>query len=110
MGVEMSRPALSDREVSDYVLEAMCRAHDAEESAEMGEPSLWVVYDRGDFVGTGEQWSTYRAERLACMRAALFALSPAQAEREGCKRVGTFCVDCGYRRCAMLSAAPKEGE
>lgn len=64
-----ARPPLTDAQV-----EAMCRAHDAEESSEMGEPSLWVVHDRGDFVGTAEQWTTYREERLACMRAAIKAL------------------------------------
>jgi hypothetical protein len=69
----------------DETLEAMCRAHDAEESAQMGEPSLWVIHDRGDadgtdWTGTEEGWETYRTDRIAAMRAAVAMLSASPSE------------------------------
>lgn len=68
-------PARKLREIfaRDSVLEAMCRAHDAEDSSHMGEPSLWVVRERGDFSGSEQDWEEWRAERLAAMRCALQA-------------------------------------
>jgi len=60
---------------SDEILEAMCRAHDAAESAEMGEPSLWAIHDRGDWNDHDGGWETYRADRIAAMRAAVAMLS-----------------------------------
>ncbi|MFA6043597.1 MAG: hypothetical protein WC718_01315 [Phycisphaerales bacterium] len=60
---------------SDETLEAMCRAHDDEDAAMMGEPSLWAIRDRGDFDGSDAEWETYRSDRLAAMRAAVSVLS-----------------------------------
>jgi hypothetical protein len=46
----------------------MCRAHDAEDSAQRGEPNPWEIYtDADDFEG-------FKADRIAAMRAALQAL------------------------------------
>jgi hypothetical protein len=59
---------------TDETLEKMCRAHDAEDSAQMGEPSIWAIFDRGDFDGTPAHWEEYRQERFAAMREALKAV------------------------------------
>lgn len=76
--IAAARPAV----VSDEVVERMCRAHDDEDAAMMGEPSLWVIRDRGDFDGSDAEWETYRSERLTAMRAAL-ALLPGGVVPDG---------------------------
>lgn len=59
---------------SDETLEAMARAHDEEESAQKGEPSLWAIQDRGDWQGDDGDWAEFRSERLTAMRCALKAV------------------------------------
>lgn len=60
---------------TDEQLEAMCVAHDAEESAQMGEPSLWDIQKRGEFAGNEDDWAVFRTDRLAAMKSAVEALS-----------------------------------
>jgi len=50
------------------LLEAMVRAHDREEAAQMGEPSPWSIADRDP------EWES---ERMFCMEAALSAIEQA---------------------------------
>lgn len=57
--------------ISDADLERMCRAHDREDSAQRGEPSLWDM-QADEFVG---DWAEWREERLAAMRSAVEALA-----------------------------------
>jgi len=55
--------------LSDTQVEAMCRAHDAEEAAQRGEPSPWDNYDpRSDE-------NEFRICRMVCMRTALEVLA-----------------------------------
>lgn len=63
------RNALDERAV-----EEMSRAHDDEEGLQKGDPSLWAMYDRGDFDGTPAHWREYRGERMTAMRCALRAV------------------------------------
>ena len=58
------------REVPDDILELMARAHDAEESAQRGEPSPW----RNDIAGADPD---FHDERIAAMRCAVAALTRA---------------------------------
>lgn len=62
-------------EGSDALLEAMCRAHDQEEAAQRGEPSPWR--DEGD------DFETFRADRIAAMRAAWSAMIEAAPQGDG---------------------------
>lgn len=63
-------------EVGEDVLEAMCRAHDAEQAAQMGEPSPWpdaVQWLDEEPKAYPADDETFRKDRLAAMRAALNA-------------------------------------
>lgn len=58
--------------LSDAQIEAICRAHDREDSAQRGEPSPWFHQDcEGDCADCQE----FRRDRLAAMRIGLAALS-----------------------------------
>lgn len=57
-------------------LEDMAAAHDAEESAQKGEPSPWRTDLKRDFIREHglPAWNDWRDERIAAMRAAVEAL------------------------------------
>ena len=69
MGVEMSRPALPDREAVELV-------------ARIIDPVSFEKVRQGGQLDDAE-WRCNRARDKATHILALFALSPAQAEREG---------------------------
>lgn len=56
------------------ILDAMARAHDQEQSAQMGEPDLWAIRERGDWQGDDADWEVFVEERRAAMRQALKAV------------------------------------
>lgn len=60
-----------EREITDDILEQMARAHDAEESAQRGEPSPW----RDDIAGNDPE---FRSERIFAMREAVKVLFAAR--------------------------------
>jgi hypothetical protein len=71
---------------SDEELEAMCRAHDAEDAAQKGEPSPWDLP-----VETAEDHAAlmiFRCERLAAMRCAVDAIYTA-ATRDFASQLST---------------------
>lgn len=59
--------------VAEDDLEAAARAHDEEESAQKGEPSLWAIHDRGDWQGDEGEFRAFRSERFHALRAAFAA-------------------------------------
>jgi len=70
------------RACTDAEVEAMCRAHDREDAAQMGEPSPW------DIAKDGVDWDDFRTSRLAAMRAALSTIPPVSVpSREEIARV-----------------------
>lgn len=72
--------AVGPQRFSDEQVLRIIRAHDAEDSAQRGEPSLWDLRQRGDFANelpdeeAGVAWKTHVAERMAAMRAGLKAI------------------------------------
>lgn len=59
--------------ITDAQLELMCRAHDAEDAAQCGEPSPWekTLFDPI----TGIEYTDFRGDRIAAMRCAVEALA-----------------------------------
>lgn len=72
--------AVGPQRFSDEQVLRIIRAHDAEDSAQRGEPSLWDLRQRGDFANdlpeeqAGVAWKTHVDERMAAMRAGLKAI------------------------------------
>lgn len=64
-------------EMPDASIMAMCKAHDQEQSAQMGEPSPWEHYDCED--GQCANCIDFQRERIVAMRLGLAALGEPDA-------------------------------
>lgn len=58
--------------ISGKAVEAAARAHDAEDAAQRGEPDPWSI--------EGDDFTEFRSDRIASMRAALSAALPVMLE------------------------------
>lgn len=76
--------AVGPQRFNDDQIRRIVKAHDQEDSAQRGEPSLWDLRQRGDFANElpqedarQEAWDRHVAERMAAMRAGLKAVERA---------------------------------
>jgi hypothetical protein len=94
-------------------LYAMCRAHDAEDSAQRGEPNLWDMRPE-EFVGDMMEWGEERRVAMLCAVEAVFP--PPGRGDEGTDESKLQKLQIGHSRdpapttSAAMSAPPSTGQ